>query len=179
MHYYPGENWYALRVKTRYESIVEKALASKNLSPLNLTYQVLSKRRDRKKVLVKAFFPGYMFLKSELTPEIHVEILKSIGVVDVLKNSKGPLPIPDDQIENVLRLKDYEGRILSFNQFAKGMPVEIVQGPLKGVTGFVDDVDRDLIKIGIESIPGSVAIHVSPAQIEPLETSHSVSDLLH
>lgn len=169
MQYVPGENWYALRIKYQCEAIVEKTLQAKKMSPLHLTYQELSKRKDRKKIVTKAFFPGYMFIKSELNPEIHVEILKSIGVVDLLKNSTGPLPIPEEQINNVLRLKDYEGEILCFNEFKHGMPVEIVQGPLKGVRGVVDSVDRDLIKIGIDSIPGSVAIHVAPSQIEPIE----------
>ncbi len=179
MHYYPGENWYALRVKHQYESIVEKSLETKNMSPLHLTYQAISKRKDRKKVLVKAFFPGYMFIKSELNPEIHVEILKSIGVVDLIKNSQGPLPIPEEQINNVLRLKDYEGQIVSFNDFKCGMLVEIVQGPLKGVKGFVDAVERDLIRIGIQAIPGSVAIHVSPSQIEPVESDNSIASFFN
>ncbi len=169
MHYYPGEHWYAIRVKTRFEKVAKKNLENKSVMSLYLTYQVLSKRKDRKKILTKAFFPGYMFIRTELNPEIHVEILKSIGVVEVLKNSKGPLPIPDDQIENVKKLEKYEGQITTFNEFASGMAVRVIQGPLMGVEGFIDEVHRDLVKISIESIPGSVAIHVNPYQIEPIE----------
>ncbi len=179
MFYFPGENWYAIRVKSRYESIVEKSLETKEIQSLNLTYQILSKRKDRKKILTKAFFPGYMFIRSELNPERHVEILKSIGVIDILKNSKGPLPIPDNQIDNVIRLEKYEGEILSFNEFASGMAVRVIQGPLMGVQGFVDEVNRELVKISVESIPGSVAFHVSPSQIEPIERDCSLSSMLH
>ncbi len=179
MYYFTGENWYAIRVKTRYEALVEKSLGNKEITSLNLTYQVLSKRKDRKKILTRAFFPGYMFIRSELNPERHVEILKSIGVIDILKNSKGPLPIPDDQIENVVKLEKYEGEILSFKEFARGMAVRVIQGPLMGVKGFIDEIHRDLVKISVESIPGSVAIHVSPNQIEPVETDCPLSSMLH
>ncbi len=177
MFYYPGENWYAIRVKSRFEGLVERCLGLKKITSLNLTYQVLSKRKDRKKFLTKAFFPGYMFIRSELDPTIHVEILKSIGVINIIKNSKGPLPIPDDQIENVLKLKQYEGKIITLNEFARGMAVRIIQGPLKGVLGVVDQIQRDLIKISIDSIPGSVAIQVSPQQIEPVHSQNEFTAL--
>ena len=178
MYYYPGENWYAMRVRYRHEGVVQKALTGKSFSSLNLTYQVKSQRKDRKKILTKAFFPGYMFVKAELNSEVHVEILKSFGVIEILSNSRGPVSIPEDQIQNVQKLEEYTDKILTFTEFANGMPVKIIQGPLSGVIGKIDDIHRDLIKISIESIPGSVAIHVIPEQIEPIDFDHSVSSLL-
>lgn len=169
MQYFPGERWYAIRVKSRFEAIIEKCLGQKHIRSLHLTYKELSKRKDRKKILTKAFFPGYMFIKSELNPERHVEILKSLGVIEVLKNKQGPLPIPENQIENVLKLEKYEGQIMTFAEFAKGMAVRIIQGPLLGVEGYVDEINRDLVKICVDSIPGSVAIQVAPYQIEAVE----------
>ena len=171
MRYYPGENWYAIRVRSRFENIARKSLADKEVPSLNLTYQVLSRRKDRKKILTKSFFPGYMFIKSILTAEKHVEILNSTGVIEVLKNSHGPLPIPQEQIDNVRKLEKYEGKITTFEEFVSGMLVKVVQGPLKGIQGYVDEIQRDLIKIGIESIPGTVAIQVSPCQIQPVHSS--------
>lgn len=175
MFYYPGENWYALRVKYQYESVVEKALQGKNFQSLNLAYKAWSRRKDRKKALIKPFFPGYMFVRSELDDEKHVEILKCIGIIEILKNREGPIPIPEDQIENVLRLKKFEGEFISLNEFAVGMKVKVIHGPLKGVIGFVDTIERDLIKVGIDAIPGSIAIHVNPAQIEPVERQDTIS----
>jgi len=178
MYYFPGERWYAIRVKYRHEKITEKTLSSKNFSPLYLTYQEKSKRKDRKLILTKAFFPGYMFIKAALDAHSHVEILKSIGVVELLHNSQGPLPISEEQIENVARLRDYKGKIVSFTEFAKGMLVKIIQGPLAGLIGRIDDIRRDLIQIGIDSVPGTVCIQVSSSQIEPLKSDHTLADLI-
>jgi transcriptional antiterminator NusG len=168
MHYFSGEQWYAMRVKTNYEHIVEKALQYKQLSPLYLTYQEISKRKDRKKVLTKAFFPGYMFIKTELDAHLHVEILKSIGVTSVLQSSQGPIPIPEQQIQNILKLKDYEGIIVT-PQFATGCLVKVVDGPLTGLIGRINEIDDKLIQVSIASLPGSVRVHVSPELLEIIE----------
>lgn len=178
MHYFPNEEWYAIRVRYRHESVTEKALAAKDFSPLNLTYQEKSRRRDRTKVLTKFFFPGYMFIRAELNAERHVEILKSIGVVEILRNSQGPIPIREEQIKNVLRLQEYEGEILTFSEYCTGMRVRIMEGPLAGLIGRIDEMQRDLLKICIDSVPGSVAIHVSQDMLEPLDENPTLSDLI-
>ncbi len=178
LHYFPGDEWYALRIKFRHEQIAEKALSNKNFSPLYLTYQEKSKRKDRKKILSKAFFPGYMFIQATLNAESHVEILKSIGVVELLRNSQGPIPIPEEQIRNVMKLSKYSGKVLIYKDFAVGMPVRVIQGPLTGLIGKIDEVQRNLVKISIDSIPGSVAIQVPFSHLEPIESDYSLTDLL-
>jgi len=178
MEYFPGEQWYAIRVRYRHEAVTERALAGKRFSPLNLTYQEKSRRKDRTKVLTKFFFPGYMFIRAALDVELHVEVLKTIGVVEILRNSRGPIPIRDDQIRNVLKLKDYDGKILTFQEYCTGMRVRIIDGPLAGLIGRVDELQRDLLKVSVDSVPGSVAIHVSPKMLEPLDVKYSLSDLI-
>ncbi len=178
MHYFPDEEWYAIRVRYRHEQVVEKALAAKEFSPLNLTYQEKSRRKDRRKILTKFFFPGYMFIRAALNAERHVEILKSIGVVEILRNSQGPVPILESQIQNVLKLKSYGGEILTFSEYCCGMRVRIIEGPLAGLIGQIDEMQRDLLKISIDSIPGSVAIHVSTDMLEPLDSKHTLADLI-
>ena len=178
MYYFPDEQWYAIRVKYRHEQVTERALMAKKVSPLNLTYQEKSKRKDRSKILTKFFFPGYMFIRTTLSAEMHVEILQSIGVVEILRNSQGPIPISEPQIENVLKLKSYTGKILTFSEYCSGMRVRIIEGPLAGVVGRIDEVQRDLLKISIDTIPGSVAIHVSKDMLEPLDKKVALSDLI-
>jgi len=178
MYYFPDEQWYAIRVKYRHEQVTERALNAKQFSPLNLTYQEKSKRKDRRKILTKFFFPGYMFIRAALNAERHVEILQSTGVVEILRNSKGPVPILESQIQNILKLKSYTGKILTFSEYCCGMRVRIIEGPLAGVIGRIDELQRNLLKISIDSIPGSVAIQVSEDMLEPLDAKYSLSDLI-
>jgi transcriptional antiterminator NusG len=178
MYYFPDEHWYAIRVKYRHEQVTERTLTAKKMSPLNLTFQEKSKRKDRKKILTKFFFPGYMFIKTTLDAAMHVEVLQSIGVVEILRNSQGPIPIAEPQIQNVLKLKSYTGKILTFSEYCCGMRVRIIEGPLAGVIGRIDEMQRDLLKICIDSIPGSVAIQVSQEMLEPLDAKYTLSELL-
>jgi len=178
MYYFPDEHWYAIRVKYRHEQVTERTLAAKSFSPLNLTYQEKSRRKDRSKILTKFFFPGYMFIRATLDADRHVEILKSIGVVEILRNSQGPIPILESQIQNVLKLKSYDGKILTFSEYCQGMRVRIIEGPLAGVIGRIDELHRDLLKICVDSIPGSVAIQVSADMLEPVDPQHTLSDLI-
>ena len=166
MHYVKGPHWYAIRVRYRHEEVVIKGLLGKNTKYLHLTYCEKSKRK--KDILTKAFFPGYMFINLELDRHLHVEILKLFGVVEIIKNSDGPVPIPDDQIANIAKLEMYEGEIYASQEFATGMKVRVINGPLEGLTGFIDTIEKNRIKLGIESVPGSVSIHIPPEDLEPI-----------
>lgn len=166
MNYDPSERWYAIRVRYQYEPIVEKALNNKNFSPLNLSYNVEKNSPKKKKIVSRYFFPGYMFIRTLLSAESHVEILKTIGVVEVIKDSRGPIPIPDDQIENIMKLKKYEGTFFNSPVFETGMSVRIISGPLKGVKGRVDQINKNLIKIGVLAIPGSIGIELPLSFLE-------------
>ena len=105
MQYCTENCWYVLRVRSQAERLVHLGLHKKEFEVLNPTYQALSIRKDRRKVLTRPIFNGYIFIRTLLNPECHLEIIKTPGVVEILKSTIGPTPVPDDQIENV-RLLD-------------------------------------------------------------------------
>ena len=97
MRYCPEESWYVLRVRSQAERLVQVGLHHKKFEVLNPTYQSLSIRKDRRKVLSRPIFNGYMFIRALLNPEIHLEVLKTPGVVEILRNKSGPTPVPDER----------------------------------------------------------------------------------
>ncbi len=171
MHYYPGELWYAIRVKYRHETIVQKSLNNKELSPIYLTYSEESRRKDRRKILTKPFFPGYMFIKAALDNDRYVEILKTIGIVEIIRNTEGPIPIPEEQIDNITKLEKYDGKVITSFDLCKGMRVKVFRGPLEGVFGQIDEINKHYIRLNIDSVPGAVSIQVPLADLEPINTS--------
>ena len=46
-----------------------------------------------------AYFNGYLFVRTLLNPECHLEILKTPGVVEILKSPSGSTPVSEEQIE--------------------------------------------------------------------------------
>ena len=166
MRYYREESWYVLRVRSQAERLVQVGLHHKKFEVLNPTYQSLSIRKDRRKVLSRSIFNGYIFIRALLNPEIHLEVLKTPGVVEILRNRSGPTPVPDEQVDNVRLLEKHVGECFCGSEFEVGDRVFVSEGPLKGLRGVVDRLDRNNLHIQVDAIPGSVMIDVEPYQIQ-------------
>ena len=166
MNYCTKKRWYVLRVRSQAERLVHMGLHFKQFEVLNPTYQALSIRKDRKKVLTRPIFNGYMFIRALLNAEHHLEILKTPGVVEILKSPSGPIPVPDEQVENVRLLEQHVGECFSGTDFEVGNSVFVREGPLTGLRGVIDRLDRKKLHIHVDAIPGSVMIDVKPHQVQ-------------
>ena len=166
MHYCSRESWYVLRIRSQAERLVQVGLHHKQFEILNPTYQALSIRKDRRKVLTRPIFNGYMFVRTLLNPECHLEILKTPGVVEILKSPSGPTPVPEDQIENVRLLEKHVGDCFFGTDFEVGDTVFVREGPLTGLRGVIDRLDPKKLHIHVDAIPGSVMIDVEPHQVQ-------------
>jgi len=166
MQYCREESWYVIRVRSQTERLVQVGLHKKHFEVLNPTYQVLSIRKDRSKVISKPIFKGYMFFRSLLNTESHLEVLKTPGVVEILRNRKGPTPVPDEQVENVRILEKHVGDCFHGIDLLVGDAVIVREGPLTGLRGVIDRMDRKKLHIQVDAIPGSVMIEVEPHQVQ-------------
>ena len=166
MRYCREESWYVIRVRSQTERLVQVGLHHKKFEVLNPTYQSLSIRKDRRKVLSRPIFNGYIFIRILLNPEIHLEVLKTPGVVEILKSTTGPTPVPDDQIENVRLLEKHVGHCFYVKDFEVGDAVFVREGPLTGLRGVIDRLDRKKLHIHLDAIPGSIMIDVEPYQVQ-------------
>ena len=166
MHYCPEISWYVIRVRSQAEQLVKVSLHHKQYEVLNPTYQTLSIRKDRRKVLIRPIFNGYMFIRTLLNTGCHLEILKTPGVIEILKNPSGPTPVPEEQIENVRLLEKHVGTCFFGTDFEVGDPVFVCEGPLTGLRGVIDKLDHKKLHIHIDAIQGSVMIEVEPHQVQ-------------
>ena len=166
MQYCTEKSWYVLRVRSQAERLVHVGLHHKQFEVLNPAYRSLSIRKDRRKVLTRPIFNGYMFIRALLNPECHLEIIKTPGVVEILKSTSGPTPVPDDQIANVRLLEKHVGDCFFSTNFEIGDAVFVRDGPLTGLRGVIDRLDRKKLHIHIDAIPGSVMIDVEPHQVQ-------------
>jgi transcription termination/antitermination protein NusG len=166
MQYCTEKSWYVLRVRSQTERLVQVGLHQKQFELLNPTYQALSIRKDRRKILTRPIFKGYMFIRTLLNPVRHLEILKTPGVVEILKSPSGPIPVPDDQVENVRLLEKHVGACFFETDFKVGDSVFVREGPLTGLRGVIDRVDPKKLHVHVEAIPGSVMIDVEPHQVQ-------------
>ena len=166
MQYCREESWYVIRVRSQSERLVQVGLHKKHFEVLNPTYQALSIRKDRGKVLSKPIFKGYMFFRTLLDTESHLVVLKTPGVVEILRNRQGPTPVPDEQVENVRILEKHVGDCFHGTDFVVGDAVIVREGPLTGLRGVIDRMDRKKFYIHVDAIPGSVMIEVEPHHVQ-------------
>jgi transcriptional antiterminator RfaH len=134
------DKWYAIYTRPRAEKLVYQRLVEDGIEtflPLQKTFRVWS---DRKKLVEKPLLPSYIFVKT--TKHNFPVVYKTNGVVKFVSFEGQPVSIPQNQIDNLRLLINYDAEIeVSSEIFTRGDNVEVVTGPLIGLTG-------ELIKVG-------------------------------
>lgn len=165
-------HWYVLHTKSRHENVVFDGLNRKKVEAFLPKTFKRSIRKDRRVVLNVPLFPGYLFLKTALTPEWHLQILKTVGAVKLIGNREGPVPVPDMVIESlkIMTAAQTEAELLIGTRFKKGDPVVVIKGPFAGVQGFFARYKgADRIIVEIDALGQFAAVEVSADDVTPAD----------
>jgi transcriptional antiterminator NusG len=162
-------SWYVLHTKSRFENVVNEGLVKKSIEVFLPKIQVKSKRRDRKAMIRVPLFPGYLFVKSDLNPYEHLEIVKTVGAVRLIGNKDGPIPVPSDTIKSLEIMVGGNNTVITGTRFKKGDRVVVVYGPFTGVIGtFVRYRGKGRVIVNIEALGQFAGAEVSEEDIEKL-----------
>ncbi|MEA1946034.1 MAG: UpxY family transcription antiterminator [Thermodesulfobacteriota bacterium] len=162
-------SWYVLHTKSRFENVVNEGLIKKSIEVFLPKIQVKSKRRDRKAMIRVPLFPGYLFVKSNLNPNEHLEIVKTVGSVRLIGNKDGPIPVPSDTIKSLEIMVGGNNTVITGTRFKKGDRVVVVYGPFIGVIGtFVRYRGKGRVIVNIEALGQFAGADVSEEDIEKL-----------
>ena len=149
--------------------MVNEGLIKRSVDVFLPKIQVRSKRRDRKAVIRVPIFPGYLFVKTNLDPYEHIEILKTVGVVRLVGNKDGPIPVPLETIESLKIMVKGNNAVSTGTRFKKGDRVIVVHGPFTGVIGtFVRYRGKERVIVNIEALGQYAGVDVSEEDIEIL-----------
>jgi transcription antitermination factor NusG len=80
-------------------------------------------------------FSGYLFVHINLMTKSRLQVLKSPGVVALVGNQSGPLPIPDQEIEDIRTVLAAKVAYSLHPSLQNGDRVRVVRGVLAGVEG--------------------------------------------
>lgn len=168
------DTWYVLYTKSRFESVVDQGLQKKSIESFLPKIKKKSKRRDRKVILNTPLFPGYLFVKTNLHPTEHLEILKTTGAVHLIGNKDGPVPVPEETIESLKIMISVEDHISTGNRLRKGDRVMVVHGPFTGVIGtFVHYRGKNRVVVHIEALGQYAGVEIDEEDIELLPEIYS------
>jgi transcription antitermination factor NusG len=162
--------WYCVHTRSRHEDTVYQRLSDKKMQAFLPKLEVWSRRKDRRKKIQKALFPGYLFVYENLDPRRGLEILKTPGVVKILGNEAGPMPVPEIQIESIKKILDGKAAVSSFPYLKEGQLVRVVDGPLRGCEGFLIKIkeEKGKLVISIDLLQRSVSVEIESASVEPI-----------
>lgn len=162
-------SWYVLHTKSRFENVVYDGLTKKSLETFLPKVKVKSRRRDRNLMIQVPLFPGYLFVKTDLDPREHLEIVKTVGAVRLIGTKNGPLPVPDDTIESLRIMVMTDHQITTGSTFRKGDRVMVVHGPFAGVKGiFVRYRGKGRVVVNVEALGQFAQVDVNEDDLEIL-----------
>ncbi len=162
-------SWYVLHTKSRFENIVNKGLIKKSMEVFLPKVQVRSKRRDRKVMIRMPLFPGYLFVKTNLDPYEHVEIVKTVGAVRLVGNKDGPIPVISETVESLKIIVSGGNTVSTGTRFRKGQRVVVVSGLLTGVIGtFARYGGKGRVVVDVVALGQYASVEVDEEDIEIL-----------
>ena len=159
--------WYVLHTKSRHEKVVNDGLLKKSIEVYLPLVTVRSKRRDRKVMIRVPLFPGYIFVRTDLHPNSHLEVVKTAGAVRLIGNKQGPVPVPDETVNSLQIMVESNHLVTTGNRLKSGDRVMVVYGPFAGVVGtFVRHGSKGRVIVNIEALGQYAGVEVNEEDIE-------------
>ena len=164
--------WYAVHVRSNQERSTAELLAARGIEHFFPTYRVVSKRTDRRVMLSRPLFAGYLFARLDLASGQRVAVLRAPGVVRFVGFGDAPTPVPDETIRSLRILVEggEGGEARPHPLVREGQRVSVVDGCFKGACGVlhVSAGRKPRLVVEVEFLGRAVAVSISPEQVQPL-----------
>lgn len=157
-----NSNWYALRVKSRYEFVTAGELERKGIEHFLPFVSKMRQWKDRKKEVAFPLFPGYLFVRIVPRSDAFLNVVKTRGSVTLVALEPGhPSPVAPDEITS-LRLMLKSGKPFEiYPALQEGTPVRIRRGPLRGAVGVLAcRADEHRFAVNVDILGRSVGMKI-------------------
>ena len=168
--------WYAVWTRSRQEKSAAAILATLGVQHYLPLKSEVRQWSDRKQPVTVPLFSGYLFVRIVSARNRRLDVLKTPGIAGFVGNQTGPLPVPDQQIEDIRTVLETRVECNVFPLLNEGDCVRVVRGPLTGVEGrLVRTNSSTRLSISIQMIHKSLLVGVSRNDVELIE--HTVAQL--
>lgn len=142
VHTYSG---YENKVSQNIEKVVENHKLHDLIHEVRIPTETVVEVKDNKKQEVeRKIFPGYVIVKMILTDDSWYIVRNIRGVTGFVGSASKPIPLTEKE---VLRL-GVETKKIELN-YSKGDNIKVINGPLEGFIGIVDNIDVDNKKVNV------------------------------
>jgi transcription antitermination factor NusG len=158
-------NWFAVFTVPQNEQSVVRQLELRQVESFLPTWESVRVWKNRQRVkIIHPLFPTYVFAKIQAGERS--SILRAPGVLRIIGNRHGPIPIPASELE-FLRSDFCRRRVEPYQDLVVGAKVRIKSGSMKGVQGILVRKKNSLrFVMTLELINQHAAIEVAPDELE-------------
>jgi len=156
-------NWFAIQTRSNFEDRVLGDLLNKGFD----AYLPKVKVEASGTQALRPLFRGYLFVKCGKEAEERVSVLRTTGIVKMLSSGTQPVPVPENEIENVRTFLNLASGCQPHPHMIPGSRVRIRRGPLKNIEGtLLRNKNRVHVVVGISMLSGGVSAEVEWNDIE-------------
>jgi transcription antitermination factor NusG len=160
--------WYAIYTKPRHEKRVAEQLIRKSVETLLPVYECIRRWKNGRHRVQFPLFPGYAFVRIALKDRL--DVIKVPGVIRLVGSDRGPLPLPNGEIEGLRRGLAAGIDVLPHPYLTAGRRIRVVSGPLRGMRGImIRRKGQYRIVVSLDLIMQSIRADVDVADIRPDE----------
>ena len=164
VHTYSG---YENKVATNIEKIVENRGLQDLILAVNVPVEKVIETTDKgEKEIERKLFPSYVLVKMVMNDETWHIIRNTTGVTGFVGPGSRPVPLTDEEVERM----GVEVRTIEI-KFAVGDSVRIIDGPLSGFIGIVEEISEDLktVKVSASLFGRETKVELSSNQVSALD----------
>ncbi len=143
VHTYSG---YENKVKNTLEIVVENRGIQDYIQEIYVpTEDVIEIKDGKKKMTQRKIYPGYVMIKMVLTDEIWYIVRNTRGVTGFVGPNSKPVPLTDEELAIMGMATDWVPVV----DYEVGDTVKIINGPLEGFFGTVEEIDHEKKKVKV------------------------------
>ena len=166
----PDMHWYVVHVRSKHEFTVEERFRKSEIEAFLPIVERLRQWKDRKRLIAFPLFPGYLFVHIPMDNASKLSVLKTPGVVRFIGlTAAEPEPVPDDQVQSLIRLVESKEALDPYPYLKEGNRVKIKSGPLTGVEGLlVERQGLHHLVLSVDILRQGVSVKVEASIVEAL-----------
>jgi len=162
------QRWYAAWTRSRQEKVSAAMLEALNIETFLPLRSEVRQWSDRKRLIETPLFSGYLFIRLNLAEDNRrLQVLKIPGIVGLVGNNTGPLPIPNQQIQDIRTMLSSGLAYTVGPMLKEGDRIRVVRGSLAGMEGTLVRTNSETrLVLTVDLVMRSLSIDVSLNDVE-------------
>lgn len=160
--------WWAVYTRHQHEKTVAGMLGDKGFETFLPLYESVRRWKDRSKMLQMPLFPGYVFLRGEMSQKL--QVVSTPGIHSILYHGERLATIPDVEIEAIRKAVNGKLRVEPHPYLRCGDRVRVTRGSLRDVEGvLIRKKNLTRLVLSVQMLAQSVAVEIDALDVEPVD----------